>query len=212
VELGVIATAAAIYLVAFPERPMAVDVGAALVALALVAATARDTRDNVWGVPAAPLMARRRHTVRAMVALTALGLVLLAAWGATVAWQAGHDARTIAARLASATLVAVLPFYVAWALAQQTLFQLYLLGRVRALLPSAPPLALSIVNGVLFGAVHLPDAEVTALTTVGGAIWSHMYQRDRWVLPLALSHALLGAAFFHWVRGRDLILDWLAGR
>jgi hypothetical protein len=40
--------------VAFPERPMVVDVGSALVGPALVGATARDTRDNVWGVPATP--------------------------------------------------------------------------------------------------------------------------------------------------------------
>jgi hypothetical protein len=212
VELGVIATAAAIYLVAFPERPMAVDVALALVGLALVAATARDTRDNVWGTPATPGHERRRHAARLMLGLTTLGLVVLATWGAGLEWQAGGNARAITSRLLSATLVAVLPFYVAWAVAQQTLFQFYLLGRVRALVPSARPLAISIVNGILFGAVHVPDAEVTALTMIGGAVWSHVYQRDRHVLPLALSHAILGAAFFHWIRGRDLILDWLAGR
>lgn len=145
-----------------------------------------------------------------MLALTVPALLLLALWGAILAWRVEADARSILARLFGPTFLAVLPVYFAWGLAQQTLFQFYLLGRIRVLAPSAPPVALSVMNGVLFGAVHIPDPQVVALTTVGGTIWSYIYQRDRVLWPLALSHAVLGAAFYQWVRGRHLILDWIA--
>jgi len=35
------------------------------------------------------------------------------------------------------------------------------------------------------------------------------YQRDRAVLPVALSHAVLGTTYFAWVRGRELSLALL---
>jgi membrane protease YdiL (CAAX protease family) len=210
IELAVLAVATTLYLVVLSERPMALDVASALVGLGLVAASARHTRERVWGSTSVPRRDRLRRAGRSMLALTALALLLLAAWGSVIAWQLEADGRAILGRLLGPTFLALLPVYAVWALAQQALFQFYLLGRVRALVPSVPPVALSIVNGVLFGAVHLPDAQVVALTTIGGAIWSYVYQRDRVLWPLALSHAVLGAAFYQWVRGRHLILDWLS--
>jgi hypothetical protein len=35
--------------------------------------------------------------------------------------------------------------------------------------------------------------------------------RDRQLLPIALSHAVLGTTYFYWVRDQDLIGHWLAG-
>lgn len=188
---------------------MALDAACALLGLCLVMASARDTRTRVWGTPTASRRMRWQRAAVSTTALTVATLLLFAAWGTIGAWQAGAGGRAILARLFGPTFFAVLPVYAAWALVQQTLFQFYLLGRVRALVPSAPPVARSILNGVLFGAVHLPDAQVVALTTIGGAIWSHIYDRDRVLLPLALSHAALGATFYQWIRGRHLILDWI---
>jgi membrane protease YdiL (CAAX protease family) len=77
------------------------------------------------------------------------------------------------------------------------------------LLP-ASSLAAPAVNGALFGAVHLPDLEITALTTVGGAVWSWYYLRDRRLLPIAISHAVLGTTYYFWIRGEDLLLRWFS--
>jgi membrane protease YdiL (CAAX protease family) len=108
-------------------------------------------------------------------------------------------------------------FYVAWALLQQTLFQFYLLGRLRALLPFASPMLLSTINGTAYGLVHLAGGApliqrslVTGVTIIGGICWSYSYYRDRYVLPLALSHALLGTTFYYWVIGRDIGGEWIA--
>jgi membrane protease YdiL (CAAX protease family) len=71
--------------------------------------------------------------------------------------------------------------------------------RLRVLLPSLPPLGLAAVNGLVFGAVHLPSWELAVATAVAGTVWSQAYQRDRVLLPIAFSHALLGTAYFAWV-------------
>jgi membrane protease YdiL (CAAX protease family) len=66
------------------------------------------------------------------------------------------------------------------------------------------------MNGVLFGAVHLPDVELTVLTSVGGAVWSWYYLRDRCLAPIAVSHAVLGTTYYYWIRGDDLLLRWIS--
>jgi len=47
------------------------------------------------------------------------------------------------------------------------------------------------------------------VTIVAGSAWSWYYLRDRSLLPIAFSHAVLGATSFYWVRGQDLVQGWL---
>lgn len=201
VELATLAVLTTIYLVLVPERPVWVDAGLALVGVALVAATARRTREQVWGAPATDGRERLRHSSRHLLIATLTIALLFAIVGR---WT-GH-----ADPMLRPTLLAALVPFTLWASLQQLLFQFYLLGRLRALLPSAPPLALAAVNGLLFGAVHLPDVEVTVLTIVGGAVWSWYYLRDRRLAPIAVSHAVLGTTYYYWIRGEDLLLRWLS--
>lgn len=200
-----LAILAALYLVLLPRRPFWLDIGLALLALGLVGVTARETRERFWGVPLEPAAARLRHSAFHVLGGTAAVAILFAGWRvATGPTEAG-----ILGDLFRPTLLAALVLFLPWAAAQQTLFQFYLLGRVRALLPGAPPAALAALNGLLFGLVHVPEWDVTLVTVAGGAVWSWYYLRDRWLSPLVLSHAGLGATYFHWIRGRDLGLDWL---
>ena len=83
-----------------------------------------------------------------------------------------------------------------------------MLGRLLALFPKVPPLALAAVTGVVYALVHLPDLWTTLVTIVGGGVWSWLYYRYRTLLPLACSHAALGSAFYCWVFGQDIIADW----
>jgi membrane protease YdiL (CAAX protease family) len=98
--------------------------------------------------------------------------------------------------------------YLPWALMQQTLFQFYLLGRLLALFPKVPPLALATVTDVAYALVHLPDLWTMLVTIFGGVVWSWFYYRYRSLLPLACSHAALGSAFYYWVYGHDLAAEW----
>jgi membrane protease YdiL (CAAX protease family) len=200
VELGGLAVGAALFLVVVPQRPIFLDLALALLALGLVAATARDTRERVWGTPSRPFAEGARHSTRHLLIGTAAVVPLFAAWRVVSGGQ-----------LVTPTFFGALIIFVPWAYLQQALFQFYLLGRVQALLGGAPSLVVAAVNGVLFGVLHLPDWDLTVVTIVAGSVWSWYYLRDRYLPPIAVSHAVLGTTYFYWIRGQDLVRQWLSG-
>ena len=200
-ELGILAVLTSMFLVLVPRRPVWVEAGLALFAVALVAATARRTRDEIWELPATGHRERLRH---------AWGHLLIGTLGVALLFAIIGRWSGLAGPLFTATMLAALIPYTLWAALQQLLFQFYLLGRLRALLPELPPFAVAAINGLLFGAVHLPDAAATLLTSVGGAVWSWYYLRDRRLAPIVISHAVLGTTYYYWIRGEDLLLRWLS--
>ncbi len=208
-ELVLLAIATALFLALVPERPPTVDLGLALLSVGLVGVTARDTRARVWGPPGAPRAVRVRRASLQMTAGTLAVTLFFAAYGASRATTPTGDWGQGARHLFRPTLLPALAVFVPWAAAQQTLLQFYLLGRLHALAPDAPSLVIAAANGLLFGLVHLPDWQVTALTVLAGWVWSASYLRDRCLLPIALSHATLGTAYFYWVRDIDLASSWL---
>ena len=111
------------------------------------------------------------------------------------------------ARVGIWRILLAVAFYLPWALLQQTLFQFYLFGRLLTLLP--PWLAVA-CTALAYGLVHLPDPVLSAFTALAGIFWSYVYNRYRRLLPLAVSHACLGAAFHYWVYGLDLAREWRA--
>jgi hypothetical protein len=199
-ELAILAALTTVFLLAVPRRPVWLDAALALFAVVAVAAAARHTRERIWAPPPADRPERRRHSWRHILIATSAVVVLFAIAGG---WAGPADS------LFKPTLLGALLLFTPWAALQQTLFQFYVLGRLRALLPVSAPLVPAALNGVLFGAVHLPDVELTGLTIVGGAVWSWYYLRDRCLAPIAVSHAVLGTTYYHWIRGEDLVLRWL---
>lgn len=200
-ELATLAVLTATFLVALPKRPAWIDAGLGLLAAVVVATTARQTRERIWAPPATARRERVPHAWRHMLIGTSGVALLLALLGR---WTSDG------APLLTATMLGALIAFTLWAGLQQLLFQFYLLGRLRALVPAASPIAVAAVNGLLFGAVHLPDVEVALLTIVAGAVWSWYYLRDRCLAPIAVSHAVVGTAYYYWIRGDDLLLRWLA--
>ena len=198
-ELAALAVLTSTFLLVVPARPVWVDAGLAVVAVLLVAATARTTREQIWPPPAATRHERLRHAWRHLLIGTS-----------AVALLFGIIGRWTGQAMFTPTMVAALVPFTLWATLQQLLFQFYLLGRLRALVPTSPALALAAINGLLFGAVHLPDVELTVLTSAGGAVWSWYYLRDRCLAPIAISHAALGTTYYYCIRGEDLLLRWLS--
>jgi len=143
------------------------------------------------------------------MAFTALAMLLLLFIGIAIGYQGagwpGAKARILHPYIPTAILL-----YWPWALLQQTLFQFYLLGRLRTLCPSLHPLALSALNGLAFGVVHSTDLGSVFLAALGGTLWSWLYLRYRRIWPLAVSHALVGTTFYYWVYGYDLTSRWSA--
>lgn len=192
-ELGVLATLTPLFL-RYAPRDLGLYVGMALLFLGFIAVSAKETKERIWGRPASGKSERLWRSTRAMAVMTIPVVIVFFAWGV---WM-GHE-------VSYRNLLLGFGLYIPWALLQQTIFQFYLLGRLRALLPFVSPILLALVAGTAYGLVHLADWRVTLLTILAGAAWSYVYLRDRHILPIAISHAILGSTFYYFVIGRDLI-------
>lgn len=82
--------------------------------------------------------------------------------------------------------------YPLWALLQQVVLMRTIGPRMRVLLPD--PVAASLASGALFALMHLPNAGLMLASFVAGTAWTWLGFRQRALLPLVLSHALLGLA------------------
>jgi len=209
IELAVLAALTFAFLFVFPERPILADVGLALFALGLLALNARYTKNVVWGQFPSALDHRSRLRQTCMLVGSATGIVVMGLFATGLALgyhEGGWD--TAVRRVANWRVLVALALYFPWALLQQTLFQFYLLGRLRTVLPASFAVT---CTGVSYALVHPPDIVVTTATAVAGVCWTYIYFRYRVLLPIAFSHALLGSTFYYWVNGRDLVKDWAAG-
>jgi membrane protease YdiL (CAAX protease family) len=108
-------------------------------------------------------------------------------------------------RIGNWHLLIACALYFPWALLQQFVFQFYLLGRMRWVLPYWPAIC---GTALAFSGVHFPRAPVMIGTLFAGVVWGATYHRYGKLLPLAASHAVLGATLHYWVFGRDLWLLW----
>jgi membrane protease YdiL (CAAX protease family) len=208
-ELLGIALATAVFVATFRERPQYVDLVLAVVGVVLIVATTPRSR-RLWESIAGPqpLVAREhgwQHAVRPSLIFTGCALIVLAALGAS--GLLAYDPLSSASdRFGNWHIVVAALLYFPWALLQQFIFQLYLLGRLLQLLPVPWSIAITALG---FASVHFPRWPVMVATLGAGAFWSFLYYRHRALLPLAISHAVLGSALHYWVFGNDLLSAWL---
>jgi hypothetical protein len=205
-ELLILAVLTIIFLVIFTKRSICLDGLLAIFALSLVGWNARFTKHSVW--VQFPLRddlrtrVRRSYTlagtftIPVILAFAATGLIL---GYRELGWEGAW------ARLSNWHLPVALLLYLPWALLQQFLFQFYLFGRLLCLLPA--PVAVA-ATGMAYSLVHLREVGVALASAPAGIFWTFLYLRDRLLLPLGLSHALLASTFYYWVYGRDLFMAW----
>ena len=111
-----------------------------------------------------------------------------------------YGARRGSLRL-DASMLPLLVLYPAWGLTQQMLVQGYL---TRPLAEAGlPAVAVAPITAAAFGAVHVPNWELTAATTALGGAFAPLYLWDRNLRPLGVAHGGRGALFYVWVLDRD---------
>src|SRR6266404_1600187 len=150
-----------------------------------------------------------RQCVRVTLWVTVPAVLVFFLVGGILAYRNGGRP-AVAERVFNWKILAVFGGYLVWALMQQTLFQFYLLGRLVALFPKNQPIWPVLITGFGFSLVHLPDVWTTLVTAVAGVVWTLIYYRYRYLLPLAFSHAALGTAFYYGICGHDLAQEWKA--
>jgi hypothetical protein len=210
-ELSLLGASTAVFLLLLPQRPLGIDLGLALLALGLVGLNAGFTRNVIWGrFPPRRETGRLRRCLVISLGVTACGVFGVLALGMGMAYaQGGWE--EVTKRIFTWRLFPAIGLYFPWALLQQTLFQFYLLGRLRVALPSKFPLPAIALTGIGYASVHLPDWEITVVTSLAGIFWSSLYYAFRVLSPLALSHAILGSTFYYWIYAEDLLGAWISG-
>ncbi len=167
IEFGTLACLTALFLALLPRRPLRVDMGLALLAVAAVCLTWRETRERFWGPAADPWAQRMRRSLALMLA-PSVAVVLGFGVHAALAVEP-RSTEAVFVRLFRPGFLSTLALFVPWALTQQALFQFYLHGRVRALLPARSWLPV-VLTGLGYGAVHLPDRELALVTAAAGIV------------------------------------------
>ena len=201
-ELAGIGLAALVFVASFQVRPPYLDFALAAAAVALIVSSAARSR-RLWALARAAHTQGARRAWAVAMGFTAAALLVLALVAVLVARAAGTPALE---RFANWHMLAAAALYLPWALLQQYIFQFYWFGRWLQVVPAPVAVALT---ALAFAAVHFPRWPVMAVTLVAGAAWALIYLRWRRLLPLAVSHALLGTALHYWVFGNDLLERWL---
>ncbi len=201
-ELAAIGAAALVFVATFQVRPPYVDFVLAAAAVALIVLSAARSR-RLWALARSVDPTGARGAWLAALAFTAVALAVLAVTAVIVARTTGAAALE---RFSNWHMLAAAALYLPWALLQQYIFQFYWFGRWVQLAPV--PLAVAL-TAVAFAAVHFPRWPVMGVTLVAGTAWALIYYRWRSLVPLAVSHALLGTALHYWVFGNDLLDRWL---
>jgi hypothetical protein len=201
-ELAAIGAAALVFVATFQVRPPYLDFVLAAAAVALIVASAARSK-RLWAVARSVDPAGARGAWRATLAFTAAALIVLAVLAVFTARSAGMP---VVERFGNWHMLVAAALYLPWALLQQYIFQFYWFGRWLTLVPM--PIAVAL-TALAFAAVHFPRWPVMAVTLVAGAAWALIYYRWRSLVPLAVSHALLGTALHYWVFGNDLLARWL---
>ncbi|SDD80897.1 CPBP family intramembrane glutamic endopeptidase [Aquimonas voraii] len=129
--------------------------------------------------PGSTLLGTRRAWRSALV-VTAAGLVLL---GLLSLAGDGPEAAGLDVERARR--------YLGWAALQQAWLALFLLPHLRE---PGKDVQTAAVAGLLFAALHLPNAELMALCLFGGWAWVRIALKHGSLLPQILSHASLGLA------------------
>jgi hypothetical protein len=138
-----------------------------------------DLRAGDWGLRRDALLPALLHAAWT----TAIGVAIVLAAGDALGTL--HPRRGVGRDLAGL-------FF--WGGGQQLALQTVLLHEARRVAPRG---AAIVIAAAVFGAIHLPNPFLAALTFLSALVWCWIYSRYPNILPLALSHAVGTLAVLH---------------
>lgn len=141
-------------------------------ALVVILSVWHNVRHGEWGFSRRALWPGLSCVLAVTIPLAAAILAAGAAIGTI------HDRRDFLGSLAP---------LVVWGAAQQWVLQTVVLREAQRATSRRSGIA---VAALLFGAIHLPNPFLSAVTAAGGVVWCWVYDRHPNILPLALSHGL----------------------
>jgi hypothetical protein len=103
----------------------------------------------------------------------------------------GTVTRTIPVRATASFRVSAFGQYFAWALFQEFGLQSFFTNRIFQVFKD--PQKSACLSGAIFAAFHIPNPVLMPLTFAGGVILSRVFIENRNLVPLALSHAIIGS-------------------
>ncbi|MFM9880512.1 MAG: type II CAAX prenyl endopeptidase Rce1 family protein [Burkholderiaceae bacterium] len=195
IELAMLGICTPLFL-RYAPRDAVLYMGLAALFVGYVFLTRQHTAQKIWGPPTTASTLWLRQSIWQLGLFTAVNAALLGVWGLAN----GH-------KVVLANVLAAVCLYFPWALLQQGIFQFYLHGRLRVIVPYGQPWLPALLAGLAYGAVHFPHYELMLLTSLCGTVWGLAYQRNRLLWPVALSHAVLGSAYYYCVIGADLVAN-----
>ena len=154
-------------------EPTAPVEAVAIIALVVIGVTIwHDARHRSWGFD---WRSFRPASLRAlMVTIPAVAIII----GAGVLLDTLHDRRDFLGSFAALAC---------WGLAQQWVLQTVIFSEARRRTSNR---AAVWIAAAIFGAIHLPNPFLSAVTFVGAVLWCRIYDRYPNIVPLAMSHGL----------------------
>lgn len=154
-------------------EPRAPIEAVAIVAAAVIALTIwHDVKHGSWGLAGRAFWPGLMRVL--LITLPAVALIV----GAGAALGSLHDRRDFLGSLGALAW---------WGLAQQWVLQTVILAEAQRWTSRPTGIWLA---AAIFGAIHLPNPFLSAVTFAGGLLWCRIYDRYPNILPLALSHGL----------------------
>ena len=97
-------------------------------------------------------------------------------------------------------------FYPLWGVIQQFIFQSFFHTRLIKL--GTAPLSILLV-AFTFAVVHLPSIKLVFITFIGGLISSFIFLKQPNIIPLGISHGILGAIYYYLILEKDVLKSFL---
>ena len=137
-------------------------------------------------LPPRPPRAEGARAERALFGATLLGALVMLAYGLA------QDLAVLNPRTVGVTVAIYLPF----ALLQQWITLRYMVQRWAGRLTGARSGLATLLGAVAFSLCHLPFPDLVAPTLLSGLGWALAWRAGARLIPIALSHGVLGALLF----------------